>query len=112
MILLTSDRGLYGSADYAHYAASKGAMIALTKSLAIALGRDGVTVNGLNPGMTDTPLARGAITPESWRAKESYDVMGSHSIPEDIAEIVLFLAGTAGRFMTGQIVATRMRSIA
>jgi NAD(P)-dependent dehydrogenase (short-subunit alcohol dehydrogenase family) len=112
MILLTSDRGLYGSADYAHYAASKGAMIALTKSLAIALGRDGVTVNGLNPGMTDTPLARGAITPESWRAKESYDVMGTHSIPEDIAEIVLFLAGTAGRFMTGQIVATRMRSIA
>jgi NAD(P)-dependent dehydrogenase (short-subunit alcohol dehydrogenase family) len=63
MILLTSDRGLYGSADYAHYAASKGALIVLTKSLAIALGRSGVTVNGLNPGMTDTP--------RPWRATPS-----------------------------------------
>ena len=112
MILLTSDRGLYGSAEYAHYAASKGGMIALVKSLAIALGRHGVTVNGLNPGMTDTPLARGAITEEAWRAKETYDVLGTHSRPEEIAEMVAFLAGTAGSFMTGQIVATRMRNFA
>ena len=62
--------------------------------------------------MTDTPLARGAITAEGWRAKEAYDVLGTHSRPEEIAEIVLFLAGTAGPFMTGQIVATRMRSFA
>src|ERR1017187_8304263 len=53
MILLTSDRGQNGAADYAHYAASKGGMIALAKSLAIALGPHGVTVNCLNPGMTD-----------------------------------------------------------
>jgi 3-oxoacyl-[acyl-carrier protein] reductase len=112
MILLTSDRGVYGSADYAHYAASKGGLIALTKSLAIALGRSGVTVNGLNPGMTDTPLARGAITAEGWRQKEAVDVLGTHSRPEEIAEIVLFLAGPAGTFMTGQIVATRMRTTA
>jgi NAD(P)-dependent dehydrogenase (short-subunit alcohol dehydrogenase family) len=112
MILLTSDRGLYGSAEYAHYAASKGGMIALVKSLAIALGPHGVTVNGLNPGMTDTPLARGAITEEAWRAKEAHDVLGTHSRAEEIAEIVAFLAGTAGKFMTGQIVATRLRNFA
>jgi NAD(P)-dependent dehydrogenase (short-subunit alcohol dehydrogenase family) len=110
MILLTSDRGLYGAVDCAHYAASKGGMIALTKSLAIALGKYGVTVNGLNPGMTDTPLGRGAQTEESWNAKINYDVLGTYSRPEEIAEIALFLAGTGGRFMTGQIVATRMRS--
>ncbi|MEJ0015838.1 MAG: SDR family oxidoreductase [Acetobacteraceae bacterium] len=112
MILLTSDRGLYGAADYPHYAASKGGMIALMKSLAIALGPHGVTVNGLNPGMTDTPLARGAITDEGWRAKETYDVLGTHSRPAQIAEMVLFLADTAASFMTGQIVATRMRNFA
>ena len=112
MILLTSDRGINGSADYAHYAASKGGMIALMKSLAIALGPHGVTVNGLNPGMTDTPLARGAITDEAWRAKMAVDVLGSYTRPEQVAEIALFLAGTAGGFMTGQPVATRMRNFA
>lgn len=112
MVLLTSDRGQNGAADYAHYAASKGGMIALAKSLAIALGPHGVTVNCLNPGMTDTPLARGAIPDESWRAKQAVDVLGTHSSPAQIAESVLFLAGTGGAFMTGQILATRMRNFA
>ncbi len=107
MILVTSDRGLYGSVDYSHYAATKGGMIALTKSLAMILGRDGITVNGLNPGMTDTPLARAAI--KDWEGKRALDVLGTYSKPEEIAEIVLFLSGTAGGFMTGQIVANRMR---
>ena len=110
MILLTSDRGVHGADGAAHYAASKGGMIALVKSLAIILGKHGVTVNGLNPGMTDTPLGRGAQTEETWAAKTGYDVLGSYSRPEEIAEVALFLAGTAGPFMTGQIVGTRMRS--
>lgn len=107
MILVASDRGVHGSIDYAHYAASKGGMIALTKSLALTLGRHGVTVNALNPGLTDTPLARAAVA--QWQEKMALDVLGRCSLPEEIAEIVLFLAGTAGKFMTGQIVGTRMR---
>lgn len=107
MILLTSDRGVHGSIDYAHYAVSKGGMIALTKSLALTMGKYGVTVNGVNPGLTDTPLAR-AANPQ-WGDKLGLDVLGTYSRPEEIAEIVLFLAGTAGAFMTGQIVSTRMR---
>ena len=107
MILVTSDRGIHGSIDYAHYAASKGGMIALTKSLALALGKYGVTVNGLNPGLTDTPMGRAAVT--QWQEKLALDVLGKCSQPEEIAEIILFLAGTAGAFMTGQIVNTRMR---
>ena len=107
MILMTSDRGIHGAADFAHYAASKGGMLALVKSLALALGKDKVTVNGINPGMTDTPLARGGNP--NWEEKEALDVLGTSSRPEEIAEIVLFLAGTAARFMTGQIVSTRLR---
>jgi NAD(P)-dependent dehydrogenase (short-subunit alcohol dehydrogenase family) len=107
MILVTSDRGVHGSVDYAHYAASKGGMIALTKSLALTMGKYGVTVNALNPGMTDTPLARAAVT--QWDEKMALDVLGKYSEPEEIAEMVLFLAGTAGSFMTGQVVGTRMR---
>jgi len=108
MILLTSDRGVYGSIDYAHYAASKGGMIALTKSLALALGKFGVTVNGINPGMTDTPLARGA-NPENWDKKVAADVLGKASMPEEIAQTMLFLAGTGGKYTTGQILGTRIR---
>jgi 3-oxoacyl-[acyl-carrier protein] reductase len=107
IVLLTSDRGVQGSIDYAHYAASKGGTIALVKSLAMSLGKYGVTVNGINPGMTDTPLARAANT--EWEAKTRMDVLGRYSRPEEIADMVLFLAGTAGTFMTGQIVGTRMR---
>ncbi len=107
MVLLTSDRGIYGSVDYAHYAATKGGMIALAKSLALALGKHGITVNGLNPGLTDTPLGRAAVA--DWEGKRVLDALGTHSKPEEIAEIILFLVGTAGAFMTGQIVSNRLR---
>jgi NAD(P)-dependent dehydrogenase (short-subunit alcohol dehydrogenase family) len=107
MILMTSDRGVYGAADFAHYAAAKGGMIAMVKSMALAFGKHGVTVNGINPGMTDTPLARGGNP--NWEDKLKLDVLGSCSTPEDVADIVMFLAGTASRFMTGQIVSTRLR---
>jgi hypothetical protein len=82
-------------------------MIALTKSLALTMGKYGVTVNGLNPGMTDTPLARAAIA--QWQDKLHLDVLGRCSEPGEIAGTVLFLAGTAGSFMTGQIIGIRMR---
>jgi len=108
MVLLTSDRGLYGSQAYAHYAASKGGTIALTKSLALSLGRFGVTVNGLNPGMTDTPLARGA-NPHQWDEKLALDVLGQASSPEQVAQTLLFLAGPGGSYTTGQILGTRLR---
>jgi 3-oxoacyl-[acyl-carrier protein] reductase len=107
IILISSDRGIHGSIDYAHYAASKGGMIALTKSLAQLMGKYNVTVNAINPGMTDTPLARAAVT--QWQEKMKLDVLGKYSEPEEIAEIVLFLASKAGGFMTGQIIGTRMR---
>ena len=107
MLLLTSDRGVYGSIDYAHYAATKGGMIALVKSLAMVLGEQGITVNGLNPGLTDTPLGRAANP--VWEDKTKLDVLGTHSKPEEIAEIIHFMIGTSATFMTGQIVSNRMR---
>ncbi len=108
MVLLTSDRGLYGSQAYAHYAASKGGMIALTKSLALSLGKYGITVNGLNPGMTDTPLARDAIS-HLWDEKMALDVLGSANLPEQAAQTLLYLAGVGASFTTGQILGTRLR---
>jgi NAD(P)-dependent dehydrogenase (short-subunit alcohol dehydrogenase family) len=81
-------------------------MIALTRSL--ALGRHGVTVNALNAGITDPPLARAAVTESDHRMK--LDVLGTCRQPEEIAETMLFLAGTDGGCMTGQLIGTRMRT--
>jgi NAD(P)-dependent dehydrogenase (short-subunit alcohol dehydrogenase family) len=109
MIFLTSDRGTLGAAEGAAYAASKGGLIALVKSLALALAPAGVTVNGINPGTTDTPMARSGLSEEQFHARAAQDPLGRLSRPEEIAEIVAFLCGPASGFMTGQIVTTRMR---
>jgi NAD(P)-dependent dehydrogenase (short-subunit alcohol dehydrogenase family) len=109
MVFLASDRGLLGAADGIPYAASKGALIALVKSLALALAPSRVTVNGINPGTTDTPMARAGLSEEVWRARAENDPLGQLSKPEEIAEIVAFLCGPARGFMTGQIITTRMR---
>lgn len=109
MILLASDRGIFGLAGGAHYSASKGAVIAYAKSLALELGANGITVNAINPGTTDTPMARGTLTDEEWQKRWSQDPLGRLSVPEDIAQTVLFLAGPASRYMTGQLISTRMR---
>lgn len=109
MILIASDRGLLGQSAKSAYAASKGGVIAFAKSLALELGPHGITVNALNPGTTDTPLVRSEMPPALWDQRVKADPLGKLSEPEDIAEIVLFLAGSAGRFMTGQLVTTRMR---
>jgi NAD(P)-dependent dehydrogenase (short-subunit alcohol dehydrogenase family) len=109
IINLASDRATFGLVNGAHYATSKGGVIALTKSLALELGRSGVTVNAINPGTTDTPLARGTLSDEEWQSRGRQDPLGRFSTPEDIAQLVLFLAGTGGAFMTGQVVTVRMR---
>jgi NAD(P)-dependent dehydrogenase (short-subunit alcohol dehydrogenase family) len=109
MILIASDRGLLGQSAKSAYAASKGGVIAFAKSLALELGPHGITVNALNPGTTDTPLVRSEMPPALWDQRVKADPLGKLSEPEDIAEIVLFLAGSAGRFMTGQLITTRMR---
>jgi 3-oxoacyl-[acyl-carrier protein] reductase len=109
MVFLTSDRGTLGTAESAPYAASKGGLIALVKSLALALGPHGVTVNAINPGTTDTPMARSGLSDAQWNDRIQKDPLNRLSQPEDIAEIVAFLCGPAGSFMTGQVVTTRMR---
>jgi NAD(P)-dependent dehydrogenase (short-subunit alcohol dehydrogenase family) len=109
MIVIASDRGLLGQANKSAYAASKGGVIAFVKSLALEMGPHGITVNGINPGSTDTPLLRAEMPAALWESRLKTDPLGKMSTSEDIGEMVLFLAGSAGRFMTGQILTTRMR---
>jgi 2-hydroxycyclohexanecarboxyl-CoA dehydrogenase len=108
MIFFSSDRGLFGKANGSPYAASKGAVIAFVKSLALELGPHGITANAVNPGPTNTPMLRGSYSNEKMRARLDRDPLGRLTEPEDIAELVMFLAGPGGRFMTGQLVTVHM----
>jgi NAD(P)-dependent dehydrogenase (short-subunit alcohol dehydrogenase family) len=110
MVLIASDRGLLGDKARSGYAASKGGVIAYAKSLALELGQYEITVNALNPGTTDTPAVRRSMPPELREQRMNTDPLGKLSESEDVALEVLFLAGPAARFMTGQLMTTRMRA--
>lgn len=92
-----------GAAAGAHYSASKAGIICLTKSLALQAARYGITANAVAPGPIDTQLTRewGEETNREFAAKIP---LGTYGQPEDVAEVVAFLASDRARFITGEIV--------
>ena len=84
------------------YTAAKGAIVALTKVLALELAPAGVTVNAVAPGAIDTPLNTVAYTPEVRRTYEQRIALGRIGTAADVAGVVLFLASDASRYVTGQ----------
>jgi NAD(P)-dependent dehydrogenase (short-subunit alcohol dehydrogenase family) len=102
VVTISSDLGVGGSQGDAHYAASKGAIVGLTRALATEVDGSGVTVNSVAPGAADTPMLE-AESP--WRAAEFLDTLPVRRLvrPEEIAAAALFLV-EAGRAITGQVV--------
>ncbi|MEU8923101.1 glucose 1-dehydrogenase [Kitasatospora sp. NPDC048545] len=86
----------------AAYAASKGAVEQLTAVAAVELGPRGITVNTVSPGATDTDLLRGTNPPEALTRVAALTPLRRLGDPEDIADVVAFLAGPDGRWITGQ----------
>ncbi|MFF2540958.1 glucose 1-dehydrogenase [Kitasatospora sp. NPDC058063] len=86
----------------AAYAASKGAVEQLTAVAAVELGPRGITVNTVSPGATDTDLLRGTNPPEALDRVAGLTPLRRLGRPEDIADVVAFLAGPEGRWLTGQ----------
>lgn len=86
----------------APYAASKGALEQLTLVASRELGARGITVNTVSPGATDTDLLRGTNEPEKLTMVIGMTSLGRLGEPEDVADVVAFLAGPDGRWLTGQ----------
>jgi NAD(P)-dependent dehydrogenase (short-subunit alcohol dehydrogenase family) len=100
-----SGRALAGAANGAHYAASKGGIVALTKSLALDWAAYGIRVNCIIPGLTDTAQPRVEMGDNELYAAGARIPMGRIGRPEDIAAVVAFLLSDDAGYMTGQSVA-------
>ncbi|MXZ09447.1 MAG: 3-oxoacyl-ACP reductase FabG [Gemmatimonadetes bacterium] len=88
----------------AAYSASKGAMEAFTRCCARDLGQYGITVNAVAPGAIRTDIWGDALTPDAEKAQAVRVALGHIGEPEDVAGIVVFLASSAARFITGEVI--------
>jgi NAD(P)-dependent dehydrogenase (short-subunit alcohol dehydrogenase family) len=96
-----------GATEMAHYTASKGGVIALTRSLGVELGRHGITVNSVSPGFIDTPMARRAIEGGKFSVTAE-QIVAAYPIPrlgrpEEIAAACCFLASDDASYITSQV---------
>jgi NAD(P)-dependent dehydrogenase (short-subunit alcohol dehydrogenase family) len=91
-----------GSPAMCHYTMSKGALTALTRAWARELGSYGITVNTVSPGLVETPMTRGDLTPEHFKQIVSGMVIGRTVKPEEVSYIVAFLASREADAVTGQ----------
>lgn len=103
IVNIASMMSFHGSGTAPGYSASKGAVMQLTKSLAIAWAGDGVRVNAVAPGFIVTPMTDKHIDPVFRADREARTPMGRWGQPEDIAKAVLFLASDRASFITGVI---------
>ena len=103
IINMTSVVGIAGNAGQVNYAASKAGVIGLTKSLAKELGSRGITVNAVAPGFINTDMT--ASLSEKVKEEASKNIpLKRLGDPEDVANLVRFLASDAANYITGQVI--------
>jgi glucose 1-dehydrogenase len=86
------------------YDTSKGAVLMLVRNLAVTLAERGIRVNGIGPGIIETPLsAKGLAAPGVRPALERQIPLGRVGVPDDIGGTAVFLASPAARYITGQM---------
>jgi len=89
------------SGDLSHYAASKGGVVGFTRSAAIGLGADGITMNAVVPGMVDTGAAEEVADEEAIEAAVAATPVGRQGDPEELAAAIAYLASEPAAFVTG-----------
>ncbi len=103
IINISSVSGVLGNAGQANYSASKAGLIGLTKSVAREFASRGVNVNAVAPGFIDTDMTKN-MTEDAKKALNSMIPMGKMGSTKNIADLVLFLAGSSSDYITGQVI--------
>lgn len=93
-----------GRPFYAHYVASKGAVVALTRALASELGKDGITVNAVSPHGIVTEIERETIREDQWAEIIAAQALKRKGSVQDMIGVTMFLASADSDYMTGQTV--------
>lgn len=107
IVTISSSSAQSGAPNMAHYVASKGGVIGLTKALAVDLARSGITVNTIPPSLVDTPMARNAEAAGDFPGVDVVGPMvpvGRAGTPEDIASACSYLCSDGGSYVTGQVI--------
>jgi NAD(P)-dependent dehydrogenase (short-subunit alcohol dehydrogenase family) len=102
IINISSAADVLAVADLSAYIAAKGAIVGLTKVLALELAEHDITVNALAPGAIDTALNQHAYTPAVRSAYAQRIALGRLGQPEEVADVAVFLASRGSRYITGQ----------
>ncbi|MVA18353.1 SDR family oxidoreductase [Agrobacterium vitis] len=107
IVALSSIMGVaYGWDEHVHYSAAKSGVIGLVRGLAVELAREGVRVNGIAPGYIRTAQLlseENSLGPVGAEKAAEIIPMGRLGTPDDIADVITFLASNAARYMTGQV---------
>jgi 3-oxoacyl-[acyl-carrier protein] reductase len=103
IVLVASTAARRGEAFHADYAASKGALVSLTRSLAVELGDRRVRVNCVAPGWVDTEMVASALAGEGRERIEAEIPLGRVAAPEDVAGPIVFLCSRLARHVTGEV---------
>jgi 3-oxoacyl-[acyl-carrier protein] reductase len=105
MILnMASKNAIDGEAGYAHYNASKGGVVMLTKTMALELAQFGIRVNAVAPGYLQTPMSEAIDSPQFVRDfVDRYIPLGRPGRVDDVAPLFVFLADDEAGFITGQV---------
>jgi len=105
IILVSSTAGQRGEPFYSHYAATKGGIIAFTKALGAELGPAGIRVNCVAPGWVLTDMTAGVFSDPSFkRSVETATPVGRIATPDQIADVILFLASDLASHLQGEII--------
>lgn len=105
IVNMSSINAQFGLPDHVAYSISKGGVMQLTKSMAIALAPYGIRVNAVGPGTIETPLLEGVVKDEAFRQKVlSRTPLGRFGQPDEIAAVVAWLASSQASYVTGETV--------
>lgn len=103
IINITSVHEAIPSPNAAAYGATKGGLLTLTRSLALEVATDRITVNAIAPGMIKTAMTADCVDdPEKLRRAEAHIPLGRAGKPEEVAELAIYLASPEAAYVTGQ----------